>query len=306
MEKDLKRLKTDFDARSWLDDIGVAYREAGEENVGDGWIGIDCPFCGIGLGHLGIHCEEGNYFRCWNCLETGDIIALIRALEEVGFQQAKARLEQHQVLFPAPREERPKREYAKVLPENFEYIFEGEEPLLVKQWFRKRGFDLGICREYELGWVPHGEYQLRLIVPMRLDRAVVSFQAVDMTGQARIPYLDCPRDRALVPNDCLLYGIEDVGRQVILVEGVTDRWRMGRDAKAMLTKNWTYAQIILLHRRARGVRVKVLLDMDAMREGKRLANMLTELFPDVVFIGLDEAKDPDRLSAKEVERICKY
>ena len=304
--KDLNQLKTDFDARSWLDDIGVLYHESGEENVGDGWIGIDCPFCGIGLGHLGIHCEEGNYFKCWNCPEKGDIITLIQALEEIGFQSAKVVLERYQELFPAVREERPGKAYTDILPEGFERIVEGDEPPLVRQWFRQRGFDLGICREYQLGWVPCGEYQLRLIVLMRLDGKVVSFQAVDMTGRARVRYLDCPRDRAVIPNDRLLYGLDGVGSQVILVEGVTDKWRVGKDAAAMLTKNWTDAQIHLLYEKAKHKRVKVLLDMDAVREGRKLASKLSELFDDVVFVGLDEAKDPDQLTAEEVKRIIEY
>lgn len=304
--KDLSQLKADFDVRSWLDNMGMGYYESGEKNVSDGWVGISCPFCGDDSSHLGIHCEDGNYFYCWVCGERGDIVTLIRALEEVGFHMAKERLRQHQTLFPVVRRREQERAYAQVLPEGFERVIEGEEPPLVRQWFRRRNFDLGICQEYGLGWVPCGEYQLRLIVPMRLDGAVVSFQAVDMTGRARVGYLDCPKGRAVVPNDRLLYGMEDVGSQVILVEGVTDRWRMGRDAKAILTKNWTMAQMTMLYRRAKGRRMKVLLDMDAMREGKRLANLLSELFPDVVFVGLDEAKDPDELTAEKVECICKY
>ncbi len=303
---DLNQLKVDFDVRSYLDDIGIDYYESGDKNVSDGWIGIPCSFCGNDPSwHLGIHYEKGNYFKCWICDESGDIITLIQKLEGVGFGVAKAKLERYQGGI-RPEREKVSREYSSILPEGFERIVSGEEPLLVKQWFKRRRFDLSLCQEYRLGWASCGEYQLRLIVPVYLDARLVSFQAVDMTGQARVKYLDCPEDRAVIPNKYLLYGIDGVGEQVILEEGVTDKWRTGRDAVALFTKSWTAQQLALLYEKARNKRVKVALDMDAIRDGEKLAYRLCELFPDVVFVELDEAKDPDQLTAEEVKRMVDY
>ncbi len=306
-EQDLQQLKDNFDVRQYLDGIGVDYRRAGEENVGEGWIGLDCVFCGIGLGHLGVRYERGSGFTCWNCGEDGDAIDLIKALEGVGFNAARERLEQYQGFVAEKREERePVRTHTDVLPEGFELIEAGDEPLPVKRWFARRGFDLRLCQEHGLGWVPYGDYQLRLIVPVRLDGVVVSFQAIDMTGQARVIYLDCPRDRAVVYNKHLLYGLDGVGDQVVLVEGVTDKWRMGSDAVAMFGKNWSLKQLILLHDRARGKRLKVLLDMDAMREGRKLYCRLCELFDLVTLWDEYGVKDPAELGREEVEGILMY
>ena len=305
MGEDLKQLKDNFDVRQYLDDLGVDYRKAGEENVSDGWIGIDCIFCGIGLGHLGIHYEQGNGCLCWNCGPAGDIITLIRALENIGFNAARERLEQYQG-FVAEKKEREPRRFDNVLPEGFESIEEGSEPAPVRMWFRRRGFDLRLCQEHGLGWVPYGDYQLRLIVPVYLDGVVVSFQAIDMTGQARVTYLDCPRDRAVVYNKHMLYGLDGVGDQVVLVEGVTDKWRMGSDAVALFGKNWNMSQLRLLHDRARGKKLKVLLDMDAMREGRKLYCRLCELFDLVTLWDEYDVKDPAELGREEVEGILMY
>jgi len=145
-----------------------------------------------------------------------------------------------------------------------------------------------------------------MIVPIYLDRELMSFQAMDVTGKARVPYIDCPEDRALVPNKQLLYGIDTVpGDQVLIVEGVTDKWRIGDSAVAMFTKNWTRAQILLLYDRARGKRVKVLLDMDALRDAEGLAKELTAMFRDVTFVeyGEDDPKDPALFSDEQINEI---
>lgn len=304
-EIDLQQLKQGFDVRRYLDDLGVGYRRAGDENVGEGWIGLDCVFCGDTVGHLGVHYEHGNGCVCWMCHEGGDIIDLVKALEGVGFNAARDRLGQYQGFVAEKRERKPRR-YDSVLPDGFERIEAGSEPVPVRRWFARRRFDLGLCQEHGLGWVRHGDYQLRMIVPVLLDGEVVSFQAVDVTGRAKVPYLDCPKDRAMVPNKHLLYGLDEVGEQVILVEGVTDKWRMGRDAVALFGKNWSMKQLVLLHARAGGRRLKVLLDLDAMREGRKLLDRLHELFNDVLIGNLTHVKDPAELGDEEVGGILRH
>jgi len=311
---DLQQLKDNFNVVEYLEDQGIEYHTEGK-NVTQGWVNITCPFpyCGDPSWHLGIHHEEGNYFSCWVCGESGDIIKLIMELEQINFKKAEVRLKQYQGLIR--REERPRERkiYRSILPEGFELIEEGREPELVKYFFGERGFDLSICQHYGLGWVPFGEYQLRLIVPVYYRNGgyasgeyLVSFQAVDMTGQARGKYLDCPPGRATVENKNLLYGMERVkGDQIILVEGVTDKWRIGMDAVALFTKNWTRQQINLLYERARHKRLKVLLDLDAIRDGGRLAKELSTLWPEVVFVELEEGdpKDPAEFGDELVKRV---
>jgi len=304
-EPDLRQLKQGFDVRRYLDDLGIGYRKAGEENVSEGWIGIDCVFCGDTVGHLGIHYERGNSFVCWMCHEGGDAITLIQELEGIGFNAARERREEYPGSVAEKRKREPKH-YGSLLPEGFERIEAGNEPLPVRKWFGRRNFDLGLCQEHGLGWVRYGDYQLRLIIPVYLDGEVVSFQAADVTGRARIPYLDCPEDRAVVPNKHLLYGLDDVGDQVILVEGVTDKWRMGQDAVALFGKNWNMKQLCLLYDRCKGKKLKVLLDLDAMREGKRLCYALRDFFDDILFGVLKHVEDPAELGQEKVEGILRY
>lgn len=303
---DLQQLKSSFNVKEYLEDINVDYRTEGD-NVSNGWCNIEeCPFCGDEAYHLGIHYESGNNFHCWKCGDWGDAISLIQALESISFSVAKLRLEQYQSGVYLEAKERERRSYTQILPTGFEKIEFGQEPQVVIDYFTRRRFDLSLCQKYGLGFCRRGEYQLRMIVPIYLDRELMSFQAMDVTGKARVPYIDCPEDRALVPNKQLLYGIDTVpGDQVLIVEGVTDKWRIGDSAVAMFTKNWTRAQILLLYDRARGKRVKVLLDMDALRDAEGLAKELTAMFRDVTFVeyGEDDPKDPALFSDEQIKNI---
>ena len=59
----------------------VEVREQGA-NVGHGWIGVDCFFCGESKKHLGINRDEA-HFNCWVCGEKGGYWKLARKLKTI-------------------------------------------------------------------------------------------------------------------------------------------------------------------------------------------------------------------------------
>jgi len=290
--EELKKFKESFDLQEYLQEIDINYSTEGD-NVSEGWINVQCPFCSDHANHLGIN-EESKNIHCWMCGVTGDVLTFIQELEEVSFSVAVNRLREFQSKdIVGIRKNERRRKYGSILPENFERIIPGREPELVKRYMERRRFPLSICQEHGLGWVRTGEYQLRLIVPVFLSGELMSFQAIDMTGDAKVPKLDCPEGRARVINKELLYGIDDVGGQVILVEGIADKWRLGRAGVGMFGKVLHPIQRTLLYQRARGKRIKVLVDRDATRwEAERIGRELGALFSDVVVLGLEEG-DPD-------------
>jgi len=303
--EDLKALKEGFDVRAFLDDRGVAYSLEGD-NVTAGWLGIECRFCSDHARHLGVHYAGDNGFHCWLCDESGDAISFIKAVEGCGFLKAKEILEQYQG--KGLVEQKVRVDYhSRVLPDECILIDEGMEPEIVRRWFKRRGFPRSLCREWGLGFCEFGPYNLRLIVPVTLDGRVVSFQAVDLSGWTSDKYRSCPDGRSNRPLKHCLYGIDEAARgdQIILVEGVTDKWRLGNSAVALFGKGWTLDQMLLLWERAGSKRIKVLLDLDAMEDGDGLSWFLTERFARVEFVKLEEGdpKDPGEFNDDWVRKV---
>ncbi|KKK66051.1 hypothetical protein LCGC14_2967990, partial [marine sediment metagenome] len=222
----------------------------------------------------------------------------------ITFTRAVVRLEQFQgVDYIRKEQQHIAFRYQSILPENFQLIENAKTPNLVGEWLWSRGFPTSICQEYELGYVEWGEYQLRLIVPIYLDGEVVSFQSVDLTGQADVKYKGCPNDRSHIPLKHTLYGIDDVGDQVIIVEGITDKWRMGKNAVALFGKKWTPEQIDLLIRKAKDKTIKICLDGDAEQEAYNLYAKIQGVCRDVMIILLEYGEDPDGLRPDIIRKI---
>ena len=301
-------LKDNFDVRAFLDDQGVAYALEGD-NVSTGWMNIKCLFCSDHANHLGVRLAGGSY-HCWLCDETGDAISLIRAVLGCGFPRAFKVLESYQGRVPLWDESTPKVSRAtKVLPDEFVPIEAGREPELVKRWFDRRRFSLDICQVWRLGWCEFGSYALHLIVPVFLDGDLVSFQAADLTGKASSKYRSCPDERSILPLKSCLYGLDEAVKAsgpIILVEGVTDKWRLGVNAVALFGKGWKYAQIDLLANRAGDNRlIRVLLDLDAMQDGEYFQRTLEVWFNRTQYIKLEpgDPKDPDQFSEDLIRKV---
>lgn len=302
---DLKTRKKYFDIKRYLNDRNVRFWNEGD-NISFGWIGLSCIYCDDHMNHLGINLEN-NSFKCWICHEEGDVITLIKDLEGVSFIVAKNRLDDYQrgEKLKLEKPQRTRRTKG-ILPEGYMEIEKGDEPEVVKRYIERRRFDLSICQDYDLGFIEHSEmYNLRLIVPIYLDNDLVSYQAIDVTGKASIPYLDCPEDVATVYNKHLVYGIDDQDEgQIIIVEGVTDKWRIGKHGRALFGKNYTKEQLNLIKRKtSKDVKVKVLFDPDASQDGWTFANELGLFFPRVLFIDLGGTSDPADLNDNQIWEI---
>ena len=300
---DLKVLKDGFDVVAFLEDRGIRYWTDGD-NVGDGWVGMKCLFCGDHFNHMGVRLD-GAGFHCWLCGTSGDVVSLIRAVDGSGFSGAKDTLGAFRKIpisiCAGDKGKGRSRNNNKVLPDTFLPLAGRNLPQQVASWLGSRRFTRVVCDDYGLGWVPYGNWGPRLVAPVVMGGRVVSFQAIDVTGKAKVKYKDCPKDRALIPNKDCLYGVDQVGDSVILVEGLLDKWRMGKDAVALFGKKITPRQFALL-REMRNKRIRILLDADAEKEARALALDMKFLANDVELLLLDSG-DPADLDDNTVRDI---
>ena len=54
--------------------------------------------------------------------------------------------------------------------------------LSLRSWLRRRGFKPSICEKYQLGFVPHGDYALRIIVPIFVENEKGIVKATWLAG----------------------------------------------------------------------------------------------------------------------------
>ena len=89
----------------------------------------------------------------------------------------------------------------------------------------------------------YGPFRFRIIGPMFFRGKIVSYVGRDFTEKNNLKYKMCPNDEALVQEDQLLYNLDNCGKSLILVEGITDVWRIGNNSCALLKSTISNAQI---------------------------------------------------------------
>lgn len=290
-----------FDTIAYLEDRGIAYSTEGK-NVTQGWINVQCPWCGDPSQHLGI--SPSNLLNCWRCGKHGPVINLVMEIENCSYRDVLAIIEEFQTYTPRSFKEevqdRIETDGKNILPPEMKEL----QPLH-RNYLEGRGFDPDFLTEkYRLGaCYLTGEYRYRIIVPVIMAEKVVNFTGMDVTGQAKMKYKNCKNDASLIPMKHVLYNIDTVRDTALVVEGVTDVWRIGDGTVAVMGMEYTQEQVRLLY--TKGVKkVIVMFDEGPMERKKagRLADALSVLLPVVEVIELNSG-DPADLSDEEVREL---
>lgn len=234
-------MKQVFDIIRFCRDFHIPYDDSGAE-VTEGWINIRCPFCG-GKHHLGVSTRNGS-ISCWRCgrHKTPELLRRFFAGRTVSVSDIMQR-------------------YLKTIPSDKSPVFRGEMsgfqktcqvpthagPLstLHRRYLEGRKFDPDeITRVWGiLGTGPFGDYKYRIIAPITLDGFLVSYQGRDITGKQKLRYKACAIKDEAVHHKHILYGVDLlIGRRAVVVEGITDAWRLGAGAIATFGTAYTREQ----------------------------------------------------------------
>ena len=287
-----------FDIKEYLDDRGVTYSESGK-NVTEGWLNISCPFCDDHSNHLGID-PTTMKMSCWRCGPQGTILNLIREIEGCSYKEAKAIVELFQTSIPYYTKNSIERRVIEgnILPKQAE-----ELKRIHKEYLINRGFAPDyLIEKYQLkACYTIGDYKYSIIVPVIMNGRIVNFTAMSI-GQGK-RYKHCSNEKAIIPMKECIYNIDSVRDTALVVEGVTDVWRIGDGAVAVMGMEYTKEQILAIYNS--GVRKAVIM-FDAgeleKKKGSKLANALSVLIPIVEIIEL-ESGDPGDFTEKEVKNI---
>tara|TARA_Y100000310_G_C20698601_1_gene827584 strand:- start:2976 stop:4001 length:1026 start_codon:yes stop_codon:yes gene_type:complete len=336
MTVDLSEAINSFDILSYLNDVGVNYKESGK-NIGKGSIGICCPLCGDDNFHMGINLDK-KFYNCWRCGDydshgRGSLFGLIYLLEGLNKKSAFRRIMDYsdvEVLNEyeddvyaslekvAERWEKRKLESVTEIKRKSEVAIEGKykllselnENLLSEKMFlsyvKKRNFNINELSEWGVTAYVSGKFQGRLVFPIYQNSKIVNYTGRDVTGNAEAKYLNCSNDEAIVPMKELLFGSEYVKTDkdyLILVEGPMDVIRVGKGlAVGSMGLILTEIQKETLYQ-LKPKRLLVMFDSGAWIEAEKIKMELGVFIDNITVIVLPDKKDPADLEKHEMKSI---
>ncbi len=291
-------MKNKVDFLQLLNDYNIDYLDEGK-NVGLGWVNINCPFCDDPSEHFGFNIEEG-YVNCWRCgyhsvkqviqtildideQETINVIRKYQTKSEISIKKSKKDIKRpKEIKWPTGTTSLQKQHIKYLESRNFDYI------KLQEEWDLK-------------GTGAIGNFKFRIIAPIFYNSEVVSYQGRDITDRNELRYKPCPKKDELIPYKNLLYGIDKVKtNKIIITEGITDVWRLGARAVATFGLEYTKNQISLL--RMKEIKTAFILfdtGYEEQKRARRLARIINRTSSIKTYIiKLDEG-DPGSLSPSD-------
>lgn len=290
-----------FDIISYLQSRDVEYWTSGK-NVSTGWTNIQCRYCTDHSNHLGIN-PDGVAFNCYICGESGFVTKLIKEIDNCTWSQA-GRIYNSFLLKP---EDQEAEQLPVVRPTQIK-LPNSPLPKKAKNYLKKRRFDSEqLITKYNLkfgGMV--GPYKFRIIIPFYLNHKLITFTSLDFTDSQKSKYKHQRIEDAIIDPARTLYNIDTVRDKMILVEGVTDVWRIGPGCCSTQGKLITEEQINLILRK-NIKEVLVMFDSDAIDKSKEVAFQLNGVISSVEYIEYKDLweGDPDNLPDKVVEILRK-
>ena len=295
----------------FLEDNGIEFWTKGK-NVSPGWINIQCPFCDDGSNHLGIKITDLRV-NCWRC-GGHNIINLIKKITNAPYPEVKSIFKLLKQNLGAgyipPFEDASSTSTTSeiaILPPESKVVF--PKPHL--NYLKSRGFKYPkkLIKKYKLlATNTVGDYKFRIIIPIYINRSLVSFTSRDITGQQDIKYKTAtPKESIIDPKGCVYnYDTLTKGCDAIIVEGPVDVWKMGKGAISILGIKHTQKQLVLIKKK----KIRNLFIMfDRGKKEKRAAHNLGKVFAPLVkkveIITLRKVGDPGELKEEEAKVIKK-
>lgn len=294
---------SDVDVQSLFTEESIDFKTGGK-NVSAGWIGVNCPFCGDQSNHCGVNLDTKRY-SCWICSESGTIAKLLGVLLKTTYSEANKIINQYRGFhYEAPiRELSPE----VIMPNHLTDLTK-----FGKRYLKKRGFDpkylverygikeSGMLSELKVGNMTW-DFRYRIIIPMIMNREIVSYTGRDWTGQQDPRYRNAPLEAGTIPTSECVYNLDTVTDRALIVEGPTDVWKLGPESIATLGVKFSHAQInVILKKKLK--KVVLLFDSGAEQQVQLLANTIGPYIDDLkIFIVEDQ--DPGSMDLIEAHKL---
>jgi hypothetical protein len=288
-----------MDIEKFLTDYKVMYMTGGK-NWQPGWVQITCPLCGDVGFHGGFN-VAGKYYNCWKCGHQPLTLMVMKLAKIKSYTEAKKIIREYSVGFVAENKRKIAKAVECELPAGWKHMDARH-----RMYLSLRGYDPNDMQKHWglLGTGPTGNYKFRIIAPVIVDGIMISYQGRDYTGRQELRYKACEIDNEVTHHKHVVYGIDYVKERCIIVEGITDVWRLGPGAVAMFGTAWTQEQLLFLKKRVKGG--VVLFDSDSTAKGEMLTAELIALGLDFQqLIMASDYTDPGSLSDERAAQVMK-
>ena len=293
-----------FDIIKYFEEKQIEYKTSGK-NVTRNWIEINCPFCGNDPSfHCGVSPQK--LFNCYICGEKGDIVKLVRQIENCSWHKVKDIITQFSEDLTVDLKKEDIRYSSKIDHLNLPKISSSLPCLIHKNYLIKRNFDPDYLeKKYKLKFCYNiGEWKFRIIIPFFLDNKLITWSGLDVTGKADIKYKHLSNEKSIIPIKKTLYNIDSIseGDLIVIVEGITDVWRVKKKCVATMGIQYTQEQVeMILKKNPKKVVVVFDAEPKAISMAYKLANQLSLFINDVNVIELDEGDPCDLPEQKVIE-----
>lgn len=283
--------------RDLLEEHNIPIAPAGHHHTTEGWLSIDCPFCGKNSQsyHMGYNIN-GGYVNCWKC-GRHTLSETLRELLNISYPQAKKLIEKLDKYLIPEEEKETYRKHILKLP--FGIV---ELQSIHKKYIKDRGLNPD---EIEKLWGIKGlgiagELSWRIFIPIHYKGIIVNW-TTRAIGETTKRYIGASKSDEGIPKSELLYGQDYARNTIVIVEGIFDAWRIGPGTVATLGVNYSVEQFKKIVKYPKRI---VCFDSDIAGR-KASTKLVQELrgFPgETVEITLD-SKDPAEAKQDEISEI---
>lgn len=298
-----------FDIIRFYEDHKVDHTTEGK-NVMPGWVNISCVFCDDTSNHLGVHINKPGNVKCWRC-GSHNLMEILEHFSDSSMSELYREYElEEDALNSLPvkfkeKETKPLAKIEQEFGEAFEWLDPDNEDDPYATYLESRGFD---PEQMHRDWgvkagIESGYYKYRLMIPIYSNGQLISFQGRDITDRQEEKYLTCPGTNI---HD-YLYGIDYVySDRIIITEGVTDVWRLGKGyAVATIGINFSSKQLRSIVEK--GINHAIVFfdsEPQAQSKAEELVNALSMFDIECINFSIS-SKDPGSLDKDEVESVLK-
>lgn len=296
-----------MDLEKLYQDYNILYQTEGHKHCRPGWANTPCPFC---TGNAGLHLGgtlNGDRFFCWRCgyHHPKKVLSKLLGVKE---SEVPGIVAQYGGALRKKTEEKKIkiRRLSHRFPEPVDNLH-----LSHMKYLESRGFAPDkLIKEYNLmGTGPFSmldgiNYKHRILAPIYWDDKQVSFQGRDITNKHPLKYMACPMDRELIHHKQILYGRQELWKDTgIIVEGITDVWRLGELSAATFGIKYTAKQLRVISKTWK----KVVVIFDDEKQAQKQAEILCS---ELRFRGIQAYNekiqgDPGGLSQEDANYLVK-